>query len=275
MRLGAAPIALIALLAIPVMRLAAQGVATQCASTSAPAPPSAANRRAARELATRARETAITSELSAARGLYEQAATLDPTDPETAYALGRIYEQARDPRAIAQYCRFLALSPNATEAGDVRRRVGALAFELTPRTAAAPSPPSPPSPGNAITLGILFPGGGQYYTRRPALGLLITAATAGALFYGLQSRTRSDTTTATATDPFGNPYRYPVVHTVSTRPNLAAGAGAAAGLWLIAALEAFGNAHHVDVAQHPTRAAVMPLGDRLGVGVRFALAREP
>lgn len=251
-------------------------VAASCPAKPAPATPTDAQRRAARDLVARAQEAAIVSDDATARDLYQRAARLDPTDATIAYALARSYEGARDARAVTEYCRFLALSPNAPEAPDVRRRVSALSFELAPRITAparvAP-PPAPPSAGSALALGILIPGGGQYYTHRPVAGLFVTALTAGAAYYALQSRTVNTTVTRTATDPFGNPYQYQQVVTTTERPNAAAGLGAAAGIWFIAALEAYGHAHGASRAAHAAnRVAIVPTERGAGIGVRLPLS---
>lgn len=241
-----------------------------CAPVATPAAPSADQRRAARDLVARAQEAAIVSDDGTARDLYQRAARLDPTDPAIAYALARSYESARDARAIGEYCRFLALQPNAPEAPDVRRRVAALTYELTPRQAMVAAPPSPPSPGGALALGIIIPGGGQYYTRRPVLGLLVTAATAGAVFYGLQQKTVTEM--VSATDPNGHTYQYPVSRT--ERPNVGVGIGAAAGISLLAALEAYGHAHAASRLVSTARALhVESTGRALALGVSVPLFR--
>ena len=241
-----------------------------CPRTAPPHAPTADQRRAARDLAARAQEAAIVSIDSTARDLYERAARLDPTDPAIAYALARSYESARDARAIGEYCRFLALQPAAPEAADVRRRVAALTYELTPHTAArAALPPSPPAPGAALAYGIVFPGGGQYYTHRPALGLLVTAATAGALYYGFQQHTT--TVMLTATDPNGKVYQYPAPRT--ERSNLGVGIGAAAAISLLAAIEASSHARAAQrVAAAARTAMVAPAPHALLVGVRIPLS---
>lgn len=241
-----------------------------CPRTAPPHAPTADQRRAARDLAARAQEAAIVSNDSTARDLYERAARLDPTDPAIAYALARSYESARDARAIGEYCRFLALQPAAPEAADVRRRVAALTFELTPHSANRPAaPPSPPAPGAALAYGIVFPGGGQYYTHRPALGLLVTAATAGALYYGFQQHTT--TVMLTATDPNGKVYQYPAPRT--ERSNLAAGVGAAAAISFLAAIEASSHARAAQrVAAVARTAMVAPAPHALLVGLRLSLS---
>jgi len=241
-----------------------------CAPAATPAVPSADQRRAARDFVARAQEAAIVSDDGTARDLYQRAARLDPSDPSIAYALARSYESAHDARAIGEYCRFLALQPNAPEAPDVRRRVAALAYELGPRRAAVVTPPSPPSPGGALALGIFIPGGGQYYTHRPLFGMLVTAATAGAIFYGLQQRTVTDS--VQFTDPNGKPYFSPV--TRKERSNLGVGIGAAAGVSLLAALEAYGHARSSSRVISAARALrIESTGSALALGVALPLSR--
>lgn len=239
-----------------------------CAPAAKPSAPSADQRRAARDLVARAQEAAIVSDDGTARDLYQRAARLDPSDPSIAYALARSYESAHDARAIGEYCRFLALQPNASEAPDVRRRVAALAYELGPRRAA--EAPTPPSPGGALALGIFIPGGGQYYTHRPLFGMLVTAATAGALFYGLQQKTVTDS--VQFTDPNGKPYKSPV--TRKERSNLGVGIGAAAGVSLLAALEAYGHARSSSRVVSAARALrIESTGDVLALGVSLPFSR--
>lgn len=270
---------------VPLAGVSAQGApvradttaAPSCPTVAKPAVPTESQRRAARDLVARAQEAAIVSDDATARDLYQRAARLDPTDATIAYALARSYEGARDLRAVAEYCRFLALSPGAPEVPDVRRRIAALSFELGPRPATATArvapPPSPPSAGSALALGILIPGGGQYYTHRPVAGLFVTALTAGALYYALQSRTVNTTVTRTAKDPFGNPYQYQAVVTSTERPNATAGIGAAAGISLLAALEAYGHAHGASrVTRGTSRVAIVPTADGMGLGLRLPLS---
>jgi len=221
-----------------------------------PVAPPDSLRRTARELAARAQEAAIVADNATARELYGRAAQLDPTDPTAAYALGRVYEEARDARAITEYCRFLLLAPDAAEAPDVRRRIAALSYDLVPpassaRTAAAGIRRPSPKPGQAFSYGVLFPGLGQYYTRRPLLGMAITALTAGAVYYALQTRTVATPVTRTATDPFGNPYQYQDVVSHTKRPHAAAGVSTAVGISLVAAIEAFAHARSVTRANAP------------------------
>lgn len=220
--------------------------AGRCATIPRSPAPTPEQRRAAREAATRAQEAAITSDDATARSLYRRAVQLDPTDPSTVYALARADEAARDARAIAEYCRFLALAPRAPEAADVRQRIAALSFELLPRTAAVSTRVAGvrrplPSPGAALALGLLAPGLGQYATGRPGPGLLVTASAAAALYFGMRTRTVQTQVVRTAVDPNGQTYQYTELVT-STRRNLGTGVAAAAGISVIGAIEAFAKA---------------------------------
>ena len=200
----------------------------------------------AQEIAGRAQAASINGDNVAATELYQKAAALDPTDPGIAYSLGREYEAVRDPRAMAEYCRFLALSPRAAEAPDVRQRIAALAFALPPDTTVVRIPVSAPtrmpSPGGALISGLVIPGLGQFMTHSPAAGLLVMAAAAGSAAYGLQSKNVTSRVTHTAVDPLGHTYQYQTSETHAERPNMAVGVGAAAAISVIAAVSAFARA---------------------------------
>ncbi|MEO6529224.1 MAG: tetratricopeptide repeat protein, partial [Gemmatimonadaceae bacterium] len=81
-------------------------------------------RRTARDLAQRAQQSAILGDRTAARDQMTQAAALDPSNPDLAYQLARAQESAGAPDdAATEFCRFLALAPNAPEAAEARERV--------------------------------------------------------------------------------------------------------------------------------------------------------
>lgn len=199
---------------------------------------------AARDVASRAQAASIEGDNAQATTLYQQAAQLNPSDPTIAYALGREYEAAHDARGMGEYCRFLALTPRAPEAADVRQRIAEMAFALPPDTTvlripvAVPTPSTMPSGGAAFGSGIVIPGLGQFITHQPVGGLLVMAATGAAALYGLQSQTVTQTVTRTATDPFGNPYTYQTTVNSTERPHEAVGLGVAAAVWLTAAIQA-------------------------------------
>jgi tetratricopeptide (TPR) repeat protein len=84
-------------------------------------------RRAARDIAQRAQQSAILGDRNAARDQLRQAAALDPTTPDLAYQLARAQEGlGATEEATAEYCRFLALAPTAPEAAEVRERLAGL-----------------------------------------------------------------------------------------------------------------------------------------------------
>jgi tetratricopeptide (TPR) repeat protein len=219
---------------------------------------SAAAKLEAQQLTGRAQAASIEGDNSTATSLYQKAAQLNPSDPSIAYALGREYEVTRDARAMGEYCRFLALSPAAPEAADVRQRIAELALALPPDTAIVRIPVGAPesmsSPGDALLGGVFIPGLGQFVTHRPIAGFLVLAASAGAAAYGLQSSTVEVGVTQTAIDPLGHSYQYVTHETRSARPNLAVGVGAAAAISLFAALEAFNHAKTVNRQESEQRA---------------------
>jgi len=102
-----------------------------CAPGTTPRAATTEQRRAARELAQRAQQSAILGDRTTARDQLRQASALDPTNQDLAYQLARAQEAigANDAAAL-EYCRFLALAPSAPEASEVRDRIAA----LTPRT---------------------------------------------------------------------------------------------------------------------------------------------
>jgi hypothetical protein len=102
-----------------------------CPATPSVAPRTEAQKQEARKLAEQARQAAIVDGSDAARDLFKRSVELDPTDPNTVYALARSYDAAKEMEsAIVEYCRFLSLSPVAPEASDVRRRITTRAEDI-------------------------------------------------------------------------------------------------------------------------------------------------
>jgi hypothetical protein len=231
----------------------------RCVAPKPMAPVSDSARSAARALADRAQAASIVGDNAAAAALYQQAAELDPADPGIAYALGRGYEAAGDTRAMTEYCRFLALSPNAPEAPDVRQRIAELALALPPDTTVVRVPvslaPHMPAPAAALVTGLIIPGMGQFMTHQPIGGVLAMAAAGAGIWYGLQTKSGTKVITNTGTDPFGNPYTYPTTVKTTERPNVAIGIGAAGAVGLIAAIQAFVHARSGQSGQSGRNAA--------------------
>ena len=99
-----------------------------CAPVPTPPTPTDAQRRRARDLAQNGRQAAILGDSAAAFAQMREASQLDPTDGDLAYQLARAYETAgSSANAAKEYCRFLAIAPNAPEAGEARSRVATLA----------------------------------------------------------------------------------------------------------------------------------------------------
>jgi tetratricopeptide (TPR) repeat protein len=306
----------------PVVVRARPACATPIAQASSPTDD---QRRDARDLAQRARQSAILGDAAAALDQLKGAAALDPTDPNLAYELARAYENANSlPSAASEYCRFLSLAPNAAEAADVRAHVNTIvpprsdtvvtvegdafnhgtdaydkgqlieseAFFATvigmdsasadafynravirvqqdrPDDAAddferylriRPEAPDRPivvarinslrtarlSASEAFGLGIVLPGGGQFYTRRPIRGMLSLIAVGASAGLALMPKATTTTATQSASDPFGNTYTYNVTTEHKSRPYFIAGLGAAGGIALLSAIDASLYAHNV------------------------------
>lgn len=223
-------------------------------------PPTEAQRRAARALVQRGQQAAILGDRAAEREQLRQAAILDPADADLAYQLARAQEGAgASADAATEYCRFLALAPNAPEAAEARERIAILAVDAgerpsvvaaEPRSQPVLTAPAPTaaataplvtrlSPGRALSIGLLVPGGGQFYAGRPVRGVLTLGGTAIALGYAL-SQTRGTTSVQeTALDPFGNSYTYTTTRETRSRPYLAPGLAAAGAIAVASAIDAF------------------------------------
>jgi len=90
----------------------------------------------ARELAQRGYNAELLGNVREASALLRRSSELDAADKSAAYHLGRISEVLGERRpAIQAYCRYLALSPTATEQAEVRRRVESLAQAQAPISA--------------------------------------------------------------------------------------------------------------------------------------------
>ena len=315
-----------------------------CTSVTRPGTPTADQRRSARALAQRAQEAAILGDAAASLARLREANTLDPTDPDLAYQLARAYESANaGADAAREYCRFIALAPNAPEANEARERARALAptrpdpnftaassafnlglsaydrgqliqaethfgtaiashstwaeayynravvrselgdrsgaiddfdhylqlrpdapdhFTVVARVAALRQPLL--SPGQALSLGLVIPGGGQFYARRPVRGFLSLVGVAGGIAAALYEKTDFVSVDTTFTGPFGTTYPGTVKHSQKQRPYVVPGAAAAAGILLLSAFDAFtytrelsAGARRLSVSVAPSAGAVV------------------
>jgi tetratricopeptide (TPR) repeat protein len=157
------------------------------------------------------------------------AAAAAPSWPDVYYerALAR-QADGQTSLAVSDFNRYLQLRPNAVDKSDVEKRIGALNR----------------SPGKAFALGI-FPGGGQFYTHQPVIGIVVLGGVAASAVWALKS------TPKTFTDPFGHPYT-----NGSERKNLKKGAAVGGGIWLLGAIEAAIHASSARGDPYPPPAAV-------------------
>jgi len=152
---------------------------------------------------------------------FSQAATEDSALSAAVYNRALARDRHGDnAAAIRDLSRYLQMEPQASDAPAVQARIDALRSAI-------------PSPGTAFALGLL-PGGGQFYTGQPVLGVAVIAAVAGGAVVALQTRTVTRDTLFT--DPFG--HTYPGTYTQTQHPNLVIGAATGGGVLLIGAIEA-------------------------------------
>ena len=172
-----------------------------------------------------------------------------PRWPAPHYNRGLVHATADRPaRAVEDLRQYLALNPQAEDSAWVARHIA----ELRRRV---------PSPGGALLRGVLIPGLGQFYTRRPALGVLVLGATAAASYAAVQPKV--ETRRAQYTDIFGNVHEYTYEET--TFPSLTTGIAVAAGVAVVGAIEAYIHARRGRVrepAAEPQREAAPPVSQR-------------
>lgn len=154
------------------------------------------------------------------------AASAAPTWADVYYTRALVYQaEGKTDQAVGDFRKYLDLRPNAVDRTDVASRITALGR----------------SPGTAFALG-LIPGGGQFYTQQPVLGVIVLGGVAGGAAWGLKQTTSTEI--RTFTDPFGRVDTFTV--NVSKRKNLGAGLAVAGGVLLAGAIEA---ALHVSSAR--------------------------
>jgi len=197
---------------------------------------------------------------SGAEDAFTTAITADSALSAPVFDRALARENAHDAAgAIRDYNRYLALDPNAIDADSVRVKIEVYRH-------------SAPSVGKAVALGIL-PGGGQFYTGQPILGVGVLAAAGAGIALAAQSTTVSGLVTKTYSFPFGGTYKSNVPITETQHQNAAAGLGVAAGVTIAGMIEAAVIAHHRSEAVSETTGltlspAVFPTPDgRLAVGL--------
>jgi tetratricopeptide (TPR) repeat protein len=174
---------------------------------------------------------------------------------DRALVRGALQDQAR---AMSDFEEYLRLKPQASDRAQVLARVD----ELRRR---------PPSPGEALGLGLILPGGGQFYTGRPIRGAIFLAGASAALGFALQTHTTLTTVQQTATDPFGNPYTFTTTVPKTDHPNLVPGIAIAGAIGVGSAIEAFLYARQAsnDVRRVSVIAIPTTQGFAAGLELRF------
>jgi len=178
-----------------------------------------------------------------------------PDAPTALYNRGLIRaERGLASPARSDFRRYLETQPVPSDADAVRRYLGS--GSLAGRSTA-------PSAGTAFAAG-LFPGGGQFYTQRPAFGVAVTALTAGLVAGGmLYERTTIRCRDASLGDECPEEL---IASRETEQPLLLPALGAAAGVAVIAAIEAAVHASRgpSGSARESTGAARLDLDGRLG-----------
>jgi len=172
-------------------------------------------------------------------------------------ALALIARGERD-AAARDFEQYLRLKPEAEDRLVVVARIDA----LRRRT---------PSPVNALAMGLVIPGAGQFYTGRPVRGLVSLAVAGGALAFGLQKSMKTVSVERTATDPFGNQYTFTTTRLESERPNLVPGVAVFGAIAIGGAIEAYVFANNARVDGARLAFSVAPSRD--GLAVRLSLSR--
>jgi tetratricopeptide (TPR) repeat protein len=99
-----------------------------CPSVPVAEPPDAEEAEQARQLASTAAQSLILGDLERARALLDRATELDPSSAELAYRHARVLEDMGERDAAAsEFCRVLAVNPQAEGVDDARTRLETLA----------------------------------------------------------------------------------------------------------------------------------------------------
>ncbi len=151
--------------------------------------------------------------------------------------------------AIDDFNHYLQLHPEAADRVQVVARMEALRQ-------------TPLSPGQALSLGLIIPGGGQFYARRPVRGVVSLVGFAGALAAALYQQTNTVSKDTTFTGPFGTTYPGVVKHSDKSRPYLVPGVLGATGILFLSAYDAF--KYTQEMRAGPRRVAVS-VAPRAGV----------
>ena len=147
--------------------------------------------------------------------------------------------------AVDDFTRYLGLRPDAPDRVQIRSRIDALRRPAL-------------SPGQALSLGLVIPGGGQFYARRPIRGVLSLVGFGAGLAAALQQKTSVVTVDTTFSGPFGTTYPGTVKHVRKERPYLVPGAAVAGGILLVSAFDAFAYSRSVSAGPRRVSVSIAP-----------------
>jgi Tfp pilus assembly protein PilF len=168
---------------------------------------------------------------AAASRALTSAASAAPSWPDVYYERALVYQaQGNTSQAMADFQRYLQLRPSAADRETVSSRIGALER----------------SPTKAFASGIL-PGGGQFYTHQPILGVAVLGGVIASAVWALKS------SPIIFTDPFGHPYQ-----AGTERKNLWTGVAVGGGIWLLGAVEAAVHASSARGDPYPPETLAAP-----------------
>lgn len=174
--------------------------------------------------------------LDDALGAFSAAAAAHSDLPEAEFNRAVVLEALDEgPQAIEAYRVYLSLRPDAPDAIQVSERIGQLQA----------GPGSRPSSGSALALGMLLPGGGQFYTGRPLGGVALLAIAGGAAAAALLFE-EVDVRCLRAVEPGQACPPDEIIGETRTRPYLTYGLAGAGAVMLAGALEAFLHARGLD-----------------------------
>ena len=142
-------------------------------------------------------------------------------------ALARLGRPGEAAEALTYY---LQLRPDAPDALAVSRRIGVLQSLALSRG---------PSPGTTLTLGLLMPGLGHFYSGRPGSGVAVLALAGGAVAAGFLVK---EVDVRCLSPQQGTCPPDQVVSRSTSRPYMTAGLAAAAAVGIAGAIEAFVDA---------------------------------
>ena len=192
-------------------------------------------------------------DLATAETQFRTAITRQPSWAEAYYDRGIVLLARGDrPHALADFEQYLRLKPEADDRVAVVARVNSLRTRTL-------------SPSTALSLGLVIPGAGQFYTGRPVGGVFALAGTGAALAYAFTSSTRLVTVQKQGTDPFGKLYTFSETHSVTERPNMTLGLAGAGAIAIGSAIEAYRHAGATATPPRRVSVSLIPGADMLAL----------